>query len=59
MLESLGVHVHEACIVYSVYVYLEKRANVHEKNNDGMTALVYASEGGHETSIGLLSIINY
>ena len=41
MLASLGVHVHEACIGLS----LENRANIHEKDNDGMRALVYASDG--------------
>ena len=55
MLASLGVHVYEACIG----LWLEKRANIHEKDNDGMRALVYASEGGHETSIGPLSIDYY
>ena len=54
MMASLGVHVHEACIG----LLLENRANIHEKDNDGMRALVYASEGGLETSIGLLSVIN-
>ena len=42
MMASLGVHVHEACIG----LLLENRANIHEKINDGMRALVYASEGG-------------
>ena len=46
VLASLGVHVHEAC----VGLLLEKRANtlfnIHEKDNDGMTAPIYASEGG-------------
>ena len=51
---SLGVHVHEACIG----LLLENRANIHEKDNDSMRALVYASGGGLETSIGLLSVIN-
>ena len=42
MMASLGVHVHEACIG----LLLENRANIHEKVNDGMRALVYASGGG-------------
>ena len=42
MMTSLGVHVHEACIG----LLLENRANIHEKDNDGMTALIYVSEGG-------------
>ena len=42
VLASLGVHVHEAC----VGLLLEKRANIHEKDDDGMRALVYAFGGG-------------
>jgi len=42
MLASLGFYVYEA----RIGLLLENRASIHEKDNDGMRALVYASGGG-------------